>query len=74
MLFVDDLSYQLEALSFLGSAVAVGGDELMCHDNGRGLWITLENNAREIERIIKKAEALVSPIAIEKKEQSGGAA
>ncbi len=57
-LFVNHLSYQVEALQFLSSAVGVGGDEVLCFDNGRGLWITLENNAKEMKEIIEKAECI----------------
>jgi len=57
-LLMEDLSNQVDALSFLASAVAVGGDELMCLDNGRGLWLALENTIKEMKEIIEKVESL----------------
>ena len=67
---VNDLELQVAAIDFFGSAIAVGRDEVLAFDDGRGLWIALKNSTNEINKIIEKAKVLVSPVISEEVAQS----
>ncbi len=57
---LDLIEYQINSIRHTSTSICIGGHRMLDLDNGTGIWVTLDNNASELERLVEKGRQLIA--------------